>query len=83
MAMCVRYQQSAAALVADYSDELEVLVNRSVEVLHEDGRKLTGTTMGLTTQGELRVMIDNREQRFSSADISLLPRVQGENSADH
>jgi BirA family biotin operon repressor/biotin-[acetyl-CoA-carboxylase] ligase len=83
MAMCQRYQQSAAALVADYSDELEVLVNRSVEVLHEDGRKLTGTTMGLTTQGELRVMIDNREQRFSSADISLLPRVQGENSADH
>ena len=81
--MCQRYQQSAASLVADYADELGVLENRPVQVLHEDGRKLTGTTMGLTARGELRVMIDNTEQTFSSADISLLPRVQGEKNADH
>jgi BirA family biotin operon repressor/biotin-[acetyl-CoA-carboxylase] ligase len=83
MAMCQRYQQSAAALAADYADELAVLNNRLVQVLHEDGRKLVGTTMGLTARGELRVVIDNREQTFSSADISLLPATQGETNADH
>ena len=81
--MCQRYQHSAASLVADYADELAVLNNRPVQVMHEDGRKLVGTTMGLTARGELRVMIDNSEQTFNSADISLLPPTQGENNADH
>ena len=81
--MCQRYQQAAASLVADYADDLEVLNNRQVQVLHEDGRKLVGTTLGLTSRGELRVMIDNSEQTFSSADISLLPPAQGENNADY
>ena len=73
MVMCQRYQQYGDELVSDYADELDALAGRQVQVLHEDGRQLLGTTLGVTARGELRVLINGSEQVFSSADISLIP----------
>ena len=72
MVMCQRYQQYGDELVSDYADELDALAGRQVQVLHEDGRQLLGTTLGVTARGELRVLINGSEQVFSSADISLI-----------
>lgn len=80
MVMCQRYQQQGVALVAEYQGELGALANRKIRIQHEDGRRLRGTSMGVTGRGELRVLVDGREQVFSSADISLIPDVEGGSS---
>jgi len=69
--MCRQYQQKAAAIFTEISDELDALTGRDVGVHMEKGDHLSGKVLGINRRGELRVLVDGCEQIFSSADVSL------------
>ena len=69
--MCCLYQQKSMMILADLKDELDVLKAKDVSVHLENGEQLTGKVLGINEAGELRVLVEGREQVFNSADVSL------------
>lgn len=69
--MCRMYQQKAGKILPDIKAELEVLNNREVGVHLDNGDQLTGKVLGVNERGELRVLVNDSERVFNSADVSL------------
>jgi len=72
--MCRQYQQKATEIISDFENELGVLTGKDVEVHLENGSQLTGVVLGINEAGELRVLVNERERVFNSADVSVKNR---------
>lgn len=72
--LCQRFQASVDAVLAEVESVVEVLKGRAVELRLGDGRKFTGTVLGINGLGELRAEVNGTERIFNSADVSLRGR---------
>ena len=82
IAMCKRYQDKQEALVDEYRNEIESLMNQTMNVQTDDGVQLTGQVIGVTASGELRMLIDGQERIFNSAELSLHGTYREQDYAD-
>lgn len=71
VAMCRRYQEQSTGILDDIRDEAEVLNGRRVRLRLGSGQECAGTALGIAPTGELRVLVDGQERKFSSAEVSL------------
>ncbi len=71
IAMCKRYQNKHMSLVDEYREEIESLMNQIMNVQTDEGTQIIGQAIGVTSAGELRMLIDGQEQIFNSAEVSL------------
>jgi BirA family biotin operon repressor/biotin-[acetyl-CoA-carboxylase] ligase len=81
-AMCRQYQRKAQSLLLDIEDELGVLTGRDVCLHFDDGDQLTGRVTGISDSGELCVLVDGQERKFSSADVSLRKHAEAPVAGD-
>lgn len=72
--MCQQYQTKSKGLISDFKNEIDVMKGLDVRLQLESGDDLTGTILGVTPTGELRVEVSGIERVFSSADVSLSGR---------
>jgi BirA family biotin operon repressor/biotin-[acetyl-CoA-carboxylase] ligase len=80
--MCRLYQHRASSLFDELRLELAALCGRDVSVYTEAGDRVSGKVLGISQTGELRVLVDGRERRFNSADVSLAGLDGGVGRAD-
>lgn len=80
VAMCERLPLEHERLVKDFHDQYDACAQQAVSVLLDDGRQLKGVACGVTSTGEIRILIDGEERVFNSAEISLRKRDQDKES---
>ena len=68
---CHRFALEPEAMLSDIERRIGVLKGRDVGLQLENGDRFTGTVLGVTPYGELRVCMNGEERVFNSADISL------------
>jgi BirA family biotin operon repressor/biotin-[acetyl-CoA-carboxylase] ligase len=73
--LCQRFQASVDEVLTEVESEVEVLKGQAVELRLDDGRKFTGTVLGINGLGELRAEVDGAERIFNSAEVSLRGRA--------
>ena len=85
--MCRRYQQKAMAIYSELESDLVGLNGRQVAVRRENLDETTGIVLGIAQTGELRLLVEGKELRFNSADVSLTAAknasAPGAEHADH
>ena len=69
--MCERYQRDYESLPVEFDSRYNAYINVPVNVLLGNGEVLEGISLGTTEQGELRVLVEEEERIFNSAEISL------------
>ena len=72
--LCQRFQASVDAVLKEVEPAIEVLKGQAVELGLDDGRRLTGTVLGINGLGELRAEVNGTERVFNSAEVSLRRR---------
>lgn len=75
LTMCERYQQDHRFLSSEFDSNYNAYINVPVNVVQGDGEVIEGVSLGITEQGELRVLVGSEEQVFNSAEISLRQAV--------
>ena len=71
LTMCERYQQDYNFLSIEFDSNYNAYINVPVNVLLSGSEIIEGIALGITEQGELRVLVGSEEQVFNSAEISL------------
>jgi len=71
MAMCEFYPHNKASLLKEYQAGYDVCLHQRVDVTLDNGRKFDGVANGVTDSGEIRILINEEEHVFNSAEISL------------
>jgi BirA family biotin operon repressor/biotin-[acetyl-CoA-carboxylase] ligase len=71
MEMCEIYPHNNEPLLKEYHAKYDVCLHERVDVVLDNGMKLIGIAKGVTAAGEMRVLINEEEHVFNSADISL------------
>lgn len=70
MNMCERLPREHAQLIDEFNS-YDACNQAQVSVLLDSGEQLQGTACGVSAKGEIRVLIDDEERVFNSAEISL------------
>ena len=70
MVICESFTQPECDLMAEYR-EYDICTQQPVNVYLEEGLVLQGMVVGFEASGEIRVLIDDDERLFNSAEISL------------
>jgi BirA family biotin operon repressor/biotin-[acetyl-CoA-carboxylase] ligase len=71
MAICKSFARTRPALMMEYEQQHDICMRQLVNVYLEDGRQMQGLVTGFAANGAIRILIDEVEQLFNSADISL------------
>lgn len=71
MAICERLLQDQDELIDEFQSQYDACARKVVRVILECGEQLQGLACGVTSKGEIRVLIDGKEREFNSAEISL------------
>lgn len=71
MAMCERVPREQEKLIEEFQNQYDACARKAVSVILECGEQLQGTACGVTSTGEIRILIDGEERVFNSAEISL------------
>jgi len=71
MAMCERLPQEQEKLIDEFQNQYDVCARKAVSVTMGNGEQLQGVACGVTSKGEIRILIDGEERVFNSAEISL------------
>lgn len=71
LTMCERYQQDRRFVSTEFDSNYNAYINVPVNVLLGDDEIIEGVSLGITEQGELRVLVGSEERVFNSAEISL------------
>ena len=71
LAMCGRYKQDYNFLSTEFDSNYNAYIDVPVNILLSGGEIIEGVSLGITEQGELRVLVGSEEQVFNSAEISL------------
>lgn len=80
VAMCERVPQERDKLVEDFQNQYDACFKKAVSVLLDNGGRLQGVARGITSTGEIRILIDGEERVFNSAEISLRKQDQDKTS---
>lgn len=80
IAMCKRIPQDSEELISEFQDKYDICARKEVSVILDNGEQLHGRACGITSMGEIRILIENKERVFNSAEISLR-RLNKENPA--
>jgi BirA family biotin operon repressor/biotin-[acetyl-CoA-carboxylase] ligase len=80
MAMCERVPRDRERLVKDFQEQYDACAQKMVSVLLDNGRQLQGIALGVTSSGEIRILIDDEERVFNSAEVSLRKKDQEKES---
>ena len=70
MVVCEDFVQNQPALMFEYQ-KYDICLQQVVNVYLEDAPSIQGVVVGFEANGEIRIRINNKEQLFNSADISL------------
>ena len=76
LTMCERYQHDYDALSVEFDSRYNAYISAPVNVRLGNGKVIEGISLGTTKQGELRVLVEEDEQVFNSAEISLRRAVE-------
>lgn len=71
MAICERIPQDRDELIDEFQNQYDACAQKVVSVILDNGEQLRGLACGLTSKGEIRILIDGKERVFHSAQISL------------
>jgi len=71
MAMCERLPQEQDKLIEEFQYQYDACARKAVSVTMGNGEQLLGVACGVTSMGEIRILIDGEERVFNSAEISL------------
>lgn len=71
VAMCERLPKQPGKLIEEFQDQYDACARKAVNVIMDDGEQLQGVACGVTSGGEIRILIDGEERVFNSAEISL------------
>jgi BirA family biotin operon repressor/biotin-[acetyl-CoA-carboxylase] ligase len=71
MEMCEFYPHNKEPLLKEYRAKYDACLHERVDVTLGDGTQLHGIANGVTATGEMRILINEEERVFNSADISL------------
>jgi BirA family biotin operon repressor/biotin-[acetyl-CoA-carboxylase] ligase len=77
MEMCELYPHNNESLLMEYRASYDDCLHKQVDVILDSGQKLSGIAKGVTSYGEIRVLINGEERLFNSADISLRNEAKG------
>lgn len=69
--MCELYPHNNVWLLDEYRAKYDICLHEEVDVILGNGLKFCGVANGVTSTGEIRVLINGEERVFNSADISL------------
>jgi len=71
MAMCERLPREQEKLIEEFQNQYDACARKAVSVVLDNGEQLQGVACGVTSTGEIRILIDGEERVFNSAEISL------------
>ena len=71
LTMCERIPQDSVELINEFQKQYDACAQNEVNVILDNGEQLQGVAQGVTSKGEIRILIDGKERVFNSADISL------------
>jgi BirA family biotin operon repressor/biotin-[acetyl-CoA-carboxylase] ligase len=71
MAMCERLPREQEKLIEEFQNQYDACARKAVSVSLDNGEQLQGIACGVTSMGEIRILIDGEERIFNSAEISL------------
>ena len=71
MTVCEDFARARHDLMMEYRQQYDVCLRQVVNIYLEDGQLLQGVVVGFEADGEIRILIEGKEQLFNSADISL------------
>lgn len=74
--MCEQYQRNFNLLSVEFDSRYNAYIDEPVKVLKDNGGCVEGICVGTTKQGGLRVLVEEKEQVFSSAEISLRTAIE-------
>ena len=74
--MCERYFRDYDSLPVEFDSRYNAFLDLPVSVLLGNGEVIEGIAKGTTEQGELRVLVGEKERVFNSAEISLRKSVE-------
>ena len=58
-------------MIEEFQNQYDACARKAVSVVLECGERLQGIACGVTSTGEIRILIDGEERVFNSAEISL------------
>lgn len=71
MTICERMPQDRNELIDEFQNQYDACIQKMVSVILDNGERLQGLACGVTSKGEIRILIDGKERVFNSAEISL------------
>lgn len=71
LAMCERLSVDRGSWISEFQHKYDACSQKEVSVMLDSGEQLHGIARGVTSTGELCVLIDGNERVFNSAEISL------------
>lgn len=74
--MCEQYPRNFDSLSVEFDSRYNAYINEPVKVVTDNGACVEGVCVGTTKQGELRVLVEEKEQVFNSAEISLRMAIE-------
>jgi BirA family biotin operon repressor/biotin-[acetyl-CoA-carboxylase] ligase len=69
--MCQNYPQQALSNLNKFEQQYDYCKDKCVDIVLDDGSILSGVAQGVNSRAELLVLIDGRQQRFNSAEVSV------------
>lgn len=80
ISMCQRIPQDREVLIDEFQQQYDTCAQQEVSVLLDSGEQLQGVACGVTSSGEIRILIEGEVRVFNSAEISLRKLNQKNNS---
>ena len=69
--VCQSFQQDAERYLEKFRARYDFCIDKTVEIILDNGEKRSGLARGVNDNAELLVMIDGKQQVFNSAQVSV------------
>ena len=69
--VCQRFPQDSNQYLEKFRTQYDYCENKTVEIILDDLRRITGIAQGVSDNAELIVLIDGKERLFNSAEVSV------------
>ncbi len=72
--VCQNFPQDSNQYLVKFRRRYDFCENKTVEIIMDDQKKVTGLAQGVSDNAELIVLIDGKKQLFNSAEVSVKAR---------
>jgi len=69
--VCQNFPQDSNQYLVKFRRRYDFCENKTVEIIMDDQKKVTGLAQGVSDNAELIVLIDGKKQLFNSAEVSV------------